>query len=86
MAETYGRQLSLSAGKCVLLPSKFERHRDVFERCHSRQQMEGLQDDADTTASSDSQLVLIEPSEIKTGNTHAATTRPFHPRQDCHER
>ena len=45
------------ASRCA---GKFERHRDVFQRRHGRDQVEGLEDDADLAAAEARERVLVE--------------------------
>ena len=43
---------------------KLERHRDVLERRHGRDQVEGLEDDADIAAAKARERVLVEAGQI----------------------
>ena len=58
VAEPDGRQFDAGAGKGVGLAGQFERYRDIFQRGHRRQQVKGLQHDADPPAPRDGERVL----------------------------
>ena len=49
---------------------QFQRHRDVFQRRHGRDQVEGLEHDADIAAAEARQRVLVERAEILAGDRH----------------
>ena len=52
------RQLMRGARKSVAFAGEFERHRDVFQRRHGWDQVEGLEDDADIAAAEAREIVL----------------------------
>ena len=56
---------------------EFERDRDILDRRHRRDQMEGLEDDADPRAAKPRQLIFIEPGEIGAIDRDLAAIRPF---------
>ena len=54
-------KLALGALPARRAPGKFERHGDVLQRRHGRDQMEGLEDDADVAAAKAREPVFVEP-------------------------
>ena len=65
---------------------QFQRHGDIFQRRHRRQQMEGLQDDAYPPASRPRQPILVQRAIIDARDADRAAARLFQPRQDRHQR
>jgi hypothetical protein len=61
-------QLPLGARKCIARAGEFERHGDVFQRRHGRDQVEGLEYDADSAAAKARQRVLVELAQVLAGN------------------
>jgi hypothetical protein len=57
-------KFAFSALERVGAAGKFERHRDVFERGHGRDQMEGLKYDPDRVAAKARELVFVELGEL----------------------
>ncbi len=55
---------------------ELERHRDVFQRCHGRDQMKGLEYDADAAAAETGEAVFIEPAEVLPGDHDTRRNRP----------
>ena len=53
-------ELALGAGERVARAGKLERHGDVLQRRHGRDQVEGLKDDADILAAEARQRVFVE--------------------------
>ena len=47
---------------------EFERHRDIFERRHGGDEVEGLEDDADIAAAEARQRILVERAERRAGD------------------
>ena len=63
VAEPDRLQLLRRALRSVGIAGKLERDGDVLERRHGRDQMEGLEDDADLAAAEAGQRVLVEGIE-----------------------
>ena len=64
----------------VLDAGELERHRDVFQRRHGRDQMERLEHDPDIAAAEARQRVLAERGERLARGHHGAGVRPFRAR------
>jgi hypothetical protein len=69
----------------ILRPGEFERHRDVLDGGHRRQQLEGLQDDAQRAAAQPCQLVFVERAEILAAKRDGAAVGPFESRDHRHQ-
>ena len=59
-AQSDRRQFVLGARKCVARAGEFERHGDVFQRGHGRDQVEGLEHDADISAAEAREFIFIK--------------------------
>ena len=79
-------KLAFGAGKCIARAGEFERHGDVLQRGHGRNQVEGLEDDADVPAAKARQLVLIERLQALSGDDNRAAVRPLEPGHDHEQR
>ena len=75
------RQLALRAFIGIGRAREFQRHGDILDRRHGRDQMEGLEHDADMAAAKPRQAVLVELAEIGTGDLDRTGVRPLKP---CH--
>ena len=53
-------QLARRAPGRIGMAGQFQRHRDVLQRGHGRDQVKGLEDDADMAATKPRQSVLVE--------------------------
>ena len=67
------------ARKSVAFAGKFERHGDIFQRGHGRNEMEGLEDDADIFAAEARELVLAELAQVLAGNDDRAAVGALEP-------
>ena len=65
---------------------ELQRHRDVFQRRHGRNQMERLEHDADLAAAKARQRVLVERIEILAGDGDRAAIGPLQPRHHHQQR
>ena len=63
---------------------EFQRHGDILERCHCRDQMKGLEDDADAGPAESRERVFAERGEVLPGDQDLARTRPLQARDDHH--
>ena len=81
-------RLKLSGGpfKRLVVSGKFQRHGDIFQRRHGRQQVKSLQDDADMAAPRPCQSVLVQLSKVRSGDQHLSAARAFKARQHGHQR
>jgi hypothetical protein len=70
LCEADGGKLLLGACKSIALAGEFERHRDVLQRRHGRDQMEGLENDADIFAAKARQLSSSSMRQILPGHDH----------------
>ena len=71
-AKTDGDQLALGAAEGVVHAGQFERHGDILQRRHGRDEMEGLKDNADMFAAKARQRVLAELAQIFAGTDDRA--------------
>ena len=68
------------------MTSEFQRHRDIFQRRHGRNQMERLEHDPDLAAAKARQRVLVEGIERGAVDHHLSAIRTLQPRhyhQQC---
>src|SRR5437870_12267171 len=78
---------ALSRGLEGVAPTaELERKRDVFERRHCREQMEGLEHDADMVAAEPGQRILVERAEIISVDPHPSCARSLDPAHHHHYR
>ena len=63
-AKSDGDQFPLGAGKCVALAGEFKRDGNVFQRRHGRDEVKGLEDDADILAAKTRQFVLVKLVQV----------------------
>ncbi len=70
----------------LVLAIQFQRHRDIFQRCHRREQVESLQNNTNPAAPGNRELILVHRTKIGTGNIHGAASCPLQTRQDRHQR
>jgi hypothetical protein len=78
-AEADSDQLALCAPEGVVNARKFERHGDILQRGHGRNEMEGLKDDADILAAEARQRILVELAQVFAGNHDRAGVGLFEP-------
>ena len=86
VAEADRFELGGGARPGVGLAGQLERGGDVFLRGHRRQQVEGLQHDADAAAPGAGQRVLVERLEVGAGDVDRAAGRALEPGQHRHQR
>ena len=86
VAEADRFELGRGAGPGVGLAGQLERGGDVLLRGHRRQQVEGLQHDADAAAAGAGERVLVERLEIGAGDVDRAAARALEPGQHRHQR
>ena len=72
-----GRQFRCRPFERIAPPGEFQRHRDVLERRHGRDQVEGLEDDADMAAAKAGKTVLVKDAEILSGDAYSAAVGPL---------
>ena len=80
IAEPDGRQFLRRALRCVGIAGELQRHRDVFQRRHGRDQMKRLEHDADLAAAEAGQRVLVEGIERRAVDHHLSAVRTLQPR------
>lgn len=73
------RQFGGCAGKGIPAAGQLKRHRDVLKRRHGRNEMEGLENNADISASKARQTVFIKRSKILSGDADRAGVRSLKP-------
>ena len=86
VAEPDRLQLLRRALGSVGIARELERHRDVLQRGHGRDQMEGLEDDADLAAAEAGQRVLVEGIERRAADHHLSAIRTLQPRHHHQQR
>jgi len=72
-------------GKCIGAAAEFKRDRDIFQGCHSGQQVKGLEDNADASAAEPRKRILIQAAEIDFVNPYSPGARPLQPTEDHHQ-
>ena len=73
-------QLLRGAISRVGIAGEFQRHRDVFQRRHGRDQVKRLEHDADLAAAEAGQRVLVEGIERRAVDHHLSAIGAFQPR------
>src|ERR1700722_3354489 len=72
----------LERGATGIGPSReLERQHDILQRCQRRNEVERLEDEADTLRPQARPAVLIELSEIRSFQEHTTRSRQIEPRQ-----
>ena len=69
--QPHGAQLALGAVEGVRHAHQFQRHRDIFQRRHGRDQVKRLEHDADLAAAKARQRVLAHVRDVGAGNADA---------------
>ena len=82
VAETDRRQFLRRALRRVGIAGQFERHRDIFQRRHGRDQMKRLEHDADLAAAKARQRVLVEGIERGAVDHHFSAVGTLQSRHD----
>ena len=77
--EPDGRELALGHPERVAMAGELERDRDVLQRGHGRDEVEGLEDDADPRAPESREPVLVEAIEALPIDRDRARIRPLEP-------
>jgi hypothetical protein len=80
------RRAPLGARECVFRARQLERHGHVLERRHGRDQMEGLEHDADGAAAEAGERIFAEFREVGAGDADAPRGRRFEPGRHHQER
>ena len=86
VAEAYRRQLFRGNLERIGLAIQFQRHGDIFEGRHRREQVKGLQNDADPAPPRDRQLILVHCAEVGSGNIHFTAGGSFETGKNRHKR
>ena len=83
------REALAEPDRCELAPSRalervggageLERHRDVLERRHGRDEVEGLEHDADLAAAKARERILVEPADFLARDRDRARIGPLQP-------
>ena len=79
-------ELLARAGDGIGRAGKLQRHGDVLQRRHGRDQVEGLEHDADVAAAKARQRILVEAPQVRPGHHDRAAVRPFEAGQDHQQR
>ena len=74
-----GGEFSLGADVGIRNAGQFKRYRDVLQGGHRRDEMKGLENDADMAAAEARQRVFTEPAEGLPGHDNVAGVGPFEP-------
>ncbi|MCY1236955.1 hypothetical protein D9M72_496330 [compost metagenome] len=67
-----GDQLSFSHFKCIFAPCKFQRNRNIFQRCHIGYEVEGLKHDPDIGTAKGCGLILSHLADCLTCDLHTS--------------
>ena len=78
-AKPDGHQFALGTRQSVARAGEFERHGDIFQRRHGRDEMKGLEDDADIPAAKTRKFVLVSLCRFLAGNDDRAGIGPLQP-------
>src|SRR5690606_20784619 len=84
-AETYSIQLARCTPRRVWRACEFEWHGDIRQRRHGRDQMKGLEHNADMTTAKSRQTVFVESVEMGAIDHHLSTVGTLQSRHD-HEK
>jgi hypothetical protein len=68
-------ELALGARQRLGLAGELERHRDVFQRRHGRNEVEGLKHDAYICRAEPRQIVFAEPAQVFSGDNDGTGIR-----------
>jgi hypothetical protein len=85
MAEADSGQTFGRSRESVASAIELKRDRDVFESGHRRDQMEGLEYDADPSSAQPGERILSERSEVVAVNPHKPGARPLQPSEHHHQ-
>ncbi len=80
VAEADRSQFLRGARGRIGIAGELERHRDIFQRRHGRDQMKRLEHDADLAAAKARQRVLVEGIERRAVDHHLSAVRTLQPR------
>jgi hypothetical protein len=86
VAEPDGLDEALDPGRVRLSPGDREREQDVLLRGEDRQQVEGLEDEADLVAAQLGQAAVVEAVELDAVEDDGARGRAVEAGEDVHER
>jgi hypothetical protein len=82
VAEANRPQFLRRALRSVGIAGQLQRHRDIFQRRHGRDQVKRLEHDADLTAAKARQRVLVEGIERGAVDYHFSAVGPLQSRHD----
>ena len=85
-AEAYRGEFLRGALRRIGIAGEFQRHRDVFQRGHGRDQMEGLEHDADLAAAKPREPVFVESIERRSVDHHLPAVGTLQPRHHHQQR
>src|SRR6185437_15084610 len=71
-AKPDGLKLAFGSRERIPGAGEFERHRDILERGHGGDQVEGLEHDSDAAAAEAGKRVLAQPRDVGPGDNYAA--------------
>lgn len=80
LAQSNFAQLALGARMRIRRASKLERNGDVLQRRHGRDEMKGLEYNADLTAAKARERILVKPGEVRSRDHDRAGVGAFEPR------
>ena len=86
LAKPDGGQFAPGDVEGVAHIGKLQRHRNVFQRGHVGDQMEGLEDDANVAAAKIRQRILAKPMQGRAVDMDFAGIEPFQPGQHHQQR
>ncbi len=72
LAKTDSNKLSFGHFKCILASGKFQRHGNIFQRCHIGNEVEGLEDDPDIGTAECRGLILGHLADCLACNLHTS--------------
>src|SRR5271167_1827834 len=79
VAETDGDELAFGARKSVARAGEFKRNGDIFQRRHGRDEVKGLENDADILAAKPREFVLVELAQVLPGDDDRTAIGPLQP-------
>ena len=86
MAQTDFFQVRRRAGEGVALACEFQRHGNVFQGRHGRDQMKVLKHNAQIVAAKACQAVFAQGAQVLAGDGKRSARRPFQPREHHQQR
>jgi hypothetical protein len=86
LAQTDGSKLASRTLTGIIDARKFQRHGDVFQRRHSRNEVEGLEDDADISPAEARQRVFAQWAEGLAGDDDRSSISALQPGHNHEQR